>query len=161
MEKIIDDLAKLCMKHKVTVATAESCTGGNIARSITQRAGSSWYFKGGIVSYCDEAKIHVLGVHPDTIEEHTAESRLTAMSMAGNAIEKFNTDYGVSTTGFAGPEPSKDGLFVWISVQGPNRCNKLKIVFETTDRLLNIETATIAAIEELIKMIDYDNEANV
>lgn len=96
-------IAKLKKLHK-TIATAESCTGGLIAKKLTDVPGSSEVFKSGIVSYCNEIKESVLGVDAHTIEKYTAVSANTAMEMAKGARLLLNADIGISATGYAGPD---------------------------------------------------------
>ncbi len=87
----------------VTVAAAESLTGGNVSARITAISGSSTYFLGGIVAYSNEAKAALLGVDPTLIERHGAVSPEVADAMASGALERFEADVGVSITGVAGP----------------------------------------------------------
>lgn len=86
-----------------TLAVAESCTGGSISARITAMAGASEYFLGGVTSYSNEAKISILGVSTDDIEKYGAVSETVARQMATGVLERFGADYGVSTTGVAGP----------------------------------------------------------
>lgn len=86
-----------------TLAIAESCTGGNVAERFTQNAGASAYFNGGVVTYATESKIKVLGVSKDLIEKYSVVSAQVVEAMAKNVRELFNADYGVATTGNAGP----------------------------------------------------------
>ncbi|MBJ7882342.1 CinA family nicotinamide mononucleotide deamidase-related protein [Gelidibacter salicanalis] len=87
-----------------TVATAESCTGGKIAELFTANAGASRYFKGSVVSYATQAKIDVLGVDAQLIEEFSVVSAQVAEAMATAAIKLFDSDFAIATTGNAGPE---------------------------------------------------------
>ena len=86
-----------------TLATAESCTGGLIAVRLTNRPGSSDYFRGGIVAYADEVKQRVLGVSPETLATVGAVSEPVAREMARGAQERLGTDYAIAVTGIAGP----------------------------------------------------------
>lgn len=86
-----------------TLATAESCTGGKIAESLTSIAGASNYFKGSIVSYATQSKIDVLHIPEDLIKTHSVVSAEVAEAMATNVLQIFNTDYAIATTGNAGP----------------------------------------------------------
>ena len=93
---------------RTTVSTAESCTGGLIAKLITDVSGSSAVLSGGCVSYTNEVKISVLGVDPAIIERHTEVSHACAAAMAEGARRLFGTELAVSTTGFAGPTGGTD-----------------------------------------------------
>lgn len=96
-------VGNLLKQKKLTLATAESCTGGLIAHLITNIAGSSEYFLGGIVSYSNEAKANLLGVSWHTLNEKGAVSKETVIEMAMGARKKFNADIAVSVSGVAGP----------------------------------------------------------
>lgn len=87
----------------LTVATAESCTGGLVAGRLTDRPGSSAYVLGGLVTYANSAKVALASVPPELIEEHGAVSAEVALAMATGAREALGADIGVSTTGVAGP----------------------------------------------------------
>ncbi|MBO7074315.1 MAG: competence/damage-inducible protein A [Bacteroidales bacterium] len=132
-----------------TLASAESCTGGTIAKMITAIPGSSDVFKGTVVSYATSVKEEVLGVNHDDVEKYTVVSQQVAEQMATGVRTLLKTDYAVATTGVAGPggatEENPVGT-VWIAVAGPNgvvskRCNFGK------DRGNNIERASITALE--------------
>lgn len=119
MEQRIGELLK---QKKMTVATAESCTGGLLASRLTDVSGSSAYVKGGVVSYCNEIKHAVLHVKSNTLAEFGAVSSQTAKQMASNVRLIFEADIGLSTTGVAGPSPSEGkpvGL-VYVAVVGKN-----------------------------------------
>ncbi len=96
-------VGKVLMEKKLTLALAESCTGGLIGHRITDVAGSSSYFVGGIVAYSYEAKEKLLGVHHDTLYDHGAVSHETAAEMAHGVRRVLGTDIGISVTGIAGP----------------------------------------------------------
>lgn len=100
LEKTIGDLLK---KKKLTLAIAESCTGGIISERITDISGSSEYFKGGVVSYSNEAKENIILVQKDTLIKYGAVSSETAKEMALGVRKVMNTDIGISATGIAGP----------------------------------------------------------
>ena len=107
----------------ITVSTAESCTGGLIAKLITDVSGSSAVLAGGCVSYTNEIKISVLGVDPAIIERDTEVSHACAAAMAEGARARFGTDLAVSTTGYAGPTggTERDPVgTVYIAVASPN-----------------------------------------
>jgi nicotinamide-nucleotide amidase len=93
----------VALLHGRTVAVAESCTGGLVSARLTERAGSSEYFSGGVVAYSNEAKIDVVGVDGDLIAEHGAVSDEVAEALASGALERFGADVGIGVTGVAGP----------------------------------------------------------
>jgi nicotinamide-nucleotide amidase len=86
-----------------TLSVAESCTGGSVARLLTERSGSSEFFVGGAVTYANSAKRDVLGVSEALLEEHGAVSGAVARAMAEGALAKFGSDMGLALTGIAGP----------------------------------------------------------
>jgi competence/damage-inducible protein CinA C-terminal domain len=116
-------LGRLLTKNKMTVSTAESCTGGKIAQLLTSIPGSSVYFKGGVVSYATEVKTEILKVPQELIEKYSVVSREVAIEMALGAQKLLQTDYAIATTGNAGPEkgdsPAEVGT-VFIALATPN-----------------------------------------
>lgn len=97
------ELVQRLDKAGLTLAAAESCTGGLIAKRVTDVAGSSSVFVGGCVTYTNKIKERLLGVNPQTLEKYTAVSEQVAMQMAEGVRERLGADIGVSTTGYAGP----------------------------------------------------------
>lgn len=102
-DTIEDAVAKLLIDKKLTIATAESCTGGLLAHRLTNVSGSSKYFIGGVVSYSNDVKIEQVGVKKETIIAHGAVSEQTAGEMATKIQNKFQSDIGIGITGIAGP----------------------------------------------------------
>ena len=96
-------LLGLCLKRGLTVATAESCTGGLIAKLLTDVSGSSAMFRGGFVTYTNALKIELLGVSEEIIDAVSEVSAACALAMADGARLRTGADMAVSTTGFAGP----------------------------------------------------------
>jgi nicotinamide-nucleotide amidase len=116
VEELIGNLLK---EKGLTVATAESCTGGNIARGLTTYAGSSEFFKGSVVAYSNDIKTTVLGVSPEDIEQSGAVSQVVGETMAQNVRRMFKSDLAVAVSGIAGPTggtTEKPVGTVWISV---------------------------------------------
>nr|MBI2905204.1 CinA family protein [Chloroflexota bacterium] len=105
--------------RKLTLAAAESCTGGLVCHRLTNVPGSSVYFLGGVVAYAYEAKEQLLGVHHTTLYDHGAVSKETAIEMARGARRLFGADIAVSVTGIAGPGgglPNKPVGLTWIAL---------------------------------------------
>lgn len=102
-------LIELLKDKGMTVSVAESCTGGILSAALVDIPGASAVFPGGIISYSDEVKSHVLGVDPQAIQKYTAVSSEVASQMARCVAEKFSTDAAISVTGYAGPSGGDDG----------------------------------------------------
>lgn len=98
--KVVSDLLK---QHHLTIACAESCTGGQIAKLLNEIPGASSYFNGGVVAYATQSKIDILGVSETLIREHSVVSEQVALEMALGAQRLFKTDMAIATTGNAGP----------------------------------------------------------
>lgn len=96
-------IAKLLSQKEMTLATAESFTGGKIAQQITSIPGASNYFKGSMVTYSTETKINVLGIDEVLVEKYSVVSEEVAVAMAKNVKQILNTDFAIATTGNAGP----------------------------------------------------------
>ncbi len=107
LEALIDELHGLLLGSGVTVATAESLTGGRVAAALTARGGSSAYFLGGVVSYASSVKESVLGVPAEVIDRDGTVSEGCARAMAEGVRRLTGATYGVSTTGVAGPDSSE------------------------------------------------------
>ncbi|RED23841.1 competence/damage-inducible protein cinA [Flavobacterium cutihirudinis] len=102
-ETIETVIAKFLTKQNKTISTAESCTGGRIASLLSSVQGASKYFKGSVVSYATEAKVNVLGISQDLIDQFSVVSAEVASAMALSVKEMLKTDYAIATTGNAGP----------------------------------------------------------
>jgi nicotinamide-nucleotide amidase len=101
LEELIGDML---VERGLTIAVAESCTGGLIGNLLTDVPGSSRYFMGGIIVYSNRSKVDLLGVSPETIETYGAVSTQTAEEMAHGVKKRFNSHMGLSVTGIAGPD---------------------------------------------------------
>lgn len=134
-----------------SLATAESCTGGTIAKKIVSKSGASAYFKGGIVAYSNQAKAEILGVSPALLKKYGAVSRQVVLAMAEGASKIFKADYAVSTSGIAGPSGGsikKPVGLVWIGVLTPTKLIAKKFIFKGS-RSAVIRQATNKALELL------------
>ncbi|MEM7263385.1 MAG: CinA family nicotinamide mononucleotide deamidase-related protein [Planctomycetota bacterium] len=140
----------------VTLATAESCTGGMIAAALTQFAGSSAYFLGSAVTYANAAKVDVLGVGSETLDSHGAVSDEVAREMAAGARERFGADYAVSVTGIAGPgggSPEKPVGQVHIGIAGPDGVTARGFRFSGSRATIRERTVT-AALDSVRRAMD-------
>ena len=99
----LNKLHQLCVEKGVSIAVAESCTAGIIASKLTTLPGSSSFFKGGVVAYQNEIKIKILEVSQSIIDEKTEVSAEVVRQMAKSVLEKFDTDFAIATSGYAGP----------------------------------------------------------
>ena len=141
--------------RRVSVATAESCTGGNIARLITSVPGASEFFCGGIVAYSNEVKKQVLGVSAEDLEKQGAVSQTVALQMARGARKVTGAQWAVATTGVAGPgggSAQKPVGTVWIAVAGPEKEMAQEFHFASA-RERNIAKASVKALELLVEQI--------
>jgi nicotinamide-nucleotide amidase len=151
VNKVSDEMKK----YQVTVATAESCTGGLLAHTLTNISGSSDYFDCGVVSYSNKAKIELLGVKEQLLKKYGAVSKEVAAAMA-KAIQKHaSVDYGLSTTGIAGPTGGTNekpvGL-VYIGISMNEGVVVKKFLF-AGDRLTNKDSTCTAALELLLETL--------
>ena len=150
MQALVHDI--MC-KRGLTLATAESCTGGTIASRFTAMAGASAYFLGGVVAYANEAKRDILGVNYDNIMEHGAVSECVARQMAEGVRRITGADYAIATTGIAGPTGGSEAKpvgTVWMAVATPHRTVAMMRA-SGSDRGQIINRASAYAIEMLYK----------
>jgi nicotinamide-nucleotide amidase len=143
------------LEKNYLMGSAESCTGGNIAHSITAVAGSSQVFAGTVVSYSNDVKHNVLGVKSETLNEFGAVSRQTVEQMLSGACKVLGTNCAVATSGIAGPgggTPEKPVGTVWIGAKTPNEMVVTEYHFPgNRERVINRATAT--AMLMLIKLL--------
>lgn len=152
---IAASLGERLVSDMKTIATAESCTGGNIAHFITLNPGSSHYFKGGVVSYANEVKCDVLGVDAGDLEKYGAVSEQVAIQMAQGVRALLHTDYAIATTGIAGPDGGSDEKpvgTVWIAVADAAGCQTEKCCFPTSRDNFIERTSNYALLMLLKKM---------
>jgi len=117
------EIGALLSNRGLTLATAESSTGGLVAHRLTSVSGSSAYYLGGLVTYSNEAKEALLGVRHETLLAHGAVSEETAQEMARGARERLGADLGIATTGIAGPTggtPEKPVGLVFVALSAAN-----------------------------------------
>lgn len=158
---LVEVIGKMLDEKGKFLASAESCTGGYIAHLITSRSGSSGSYKGGIISYANEAKELVLGVAHSTIVTHGAVSEETVKEMVEGVRERLNVDYAVATSGVMGPNggtKEKPVGTVWIAVCSKNRTLAQKH-FAHMDRKRNIEITALIALNMLRQFIIEEEAA--
>jgi nicotinamide-nucleotide amidase len=142
---------KLLRSKNMTMCTAESCTGGEIAHLITSVPGSSDYFRGSVVAYDNSIKHKVLGVRQETLKKFGAVSEETVREMAEGVRKLMHTDFAVATSGIAGPDggtAEKPVGTVWIAVATPSGTIAEKRAFGN-DRAINIRRSSFAALNLL------------
>ena len=152
VEQILGDLLK---SRHLTLATAESCTGGNIAHEITSISGSSEYFRGTVVAYANDVKQQLLGVDTEILANDGAVSEPTVRAMATGACKAIGTDCAIATSGIAGPgggSPDKPVGTVWIAAKCADNIVAKKYHFPgSRDRV--IDRASTTALIMLIELI--------
>ena len=151
----VEEIAALLQERHLTLGTAESCTGGRIAHLITSYAGSSSYFKGGVVWYLNEIKDGVVGVWEEGMGGMGAGSEPGGGQMGKGAIRVLNCDCAVATSGIAGPGgavPGKPVGTVWIAAAYKDKIISRCFHFPS-DRIGNIEASAEMALELLWKII--------
>ena len=154
--RIEELLGNILRDRGLTLSTAESCTGGNVAHKITTIAGSSDYYKGSVVSYANEIKSSMLNVQSAVIEQYGAVSSQVVELMARNSVNMLQTDCAIAISGIAGPgggTPDKPVGTVWICTITPDNTTTQKYQFGTS-REENINRATNMAILQLIKTLN-------
>lgn len=148
LEGLAQRLQRACLGGGLTVAVAESCTGGRIAHAITLVPGSSGYFLGGVVSYADQVKRDVLGVPSSVLEQHGAVSAQTAIAMASGVRERLGADLAVSVTGVAGPDggsAAKPVGLTYVGLADAAGTDVRRFQWDG-DRVANIDASAAAAL---------------
>jgi nicotinamide-nucleotide amidase len=152
-----EEVGTLLLAQGLTLATAESCTGGLVAHRLTNVPGSSAYYLGGVVSYANSAKEDLLGVRHDTLLAHGAVSEETAREMARGARRLLHADLALSITGIAGPTggtPGKPVGLVYIALSAPDAelCRRHGW---SGDRLANKEQSAETALRLLLDYLQH------
>lgn len=151
-EPILEEtVGQLLTAHQLTLAVAESCTGGLIAHRLTNIPGSSTYFLGGVVAYAYDVKEHLLGVSHATLYDYGAVSEQTAREMARGVRRALGTDVGLSVTGIAGPGggmPGKPVGLTWVALSARNVERARDFTWDG-DRASNKAQSAEAALELL------------
>jgi nicotinamide-nucleotide amidase len=159
MDELSAKVGLLLSQRGLTLALAESCTGGLIAHHVTNVPGSSAYFLGGVVSYANSIKEEILGVPPATLEERGAVSEETASAMARGARELFRSDIAVSVTGIAGPtggtESKPVGLvYIALDAAGFHTCEEH--IWPGASRIDTKRRSAQASLQLLVRYLTGD-----
>jgi len=123
-QQLATEVARMLVKKSLTLATAESCTGGAIGALLTSLVGSSAWFNGGVISYSNASKIKLLNVNPDAIDNYGAVSQAVVEAMAIGGCQALGADLCVAVSGVAGPgggTSAKPVGSVWIAWCGPEQ----------------------------------------
>lgn len=152
-------VGELLTERGETVAVAESCTGGLIGSLLTDIPGSSAYFDRSLVTYSNRAKVDLLGVRSKTLDEHGAVSEPTARQMATGVRNSASTDWGVSTTGVAGPgggtERTPVGtIFIGVSQTATDETERVSQYEFDGNRLENKSQFAGQALSDLIDAVE-------
>lgn len=162
MDDIVEKLAKLLRQKRMMLVTAESCTGGLIAATITQKPGISDVFERGYVTYSNQAKIDCLGVSPVTLEKFGAVSPQAAEEMAIGALKNSRAQLAVSVTGIAGPDGGSAekpvGLVYFGYALSGGSSGSIEHQFEG-DRTAIQSRAARTALHHILSIIEPDNAA--
>jgi PncC family amidohydrolase len=149
---LAERLQAICLERGLTLATAESCTGGLVADTLTDVPGSSGYMLGGIVAYADRVKERQLGVAAELLVTHGAVSAQVARAMAVGVRERFEADLGVAVTGIAGPgggTTAKPVGLTYVAVALSSAVEVRRFAW-AGDRGANKRSSAVAVLELLI-----------
>jgi len=152
----IDKLHKQLIKKKITISVAESCTGGLLSSKLTKLSGSSKYFKMGLITYSNNAKINILKVKKNIIDNHGAVSQECCKSMVENLSKLSRSKINISITGVAGPEGGtkyKPVGLVFIGIKKGNKILIIKNLFGKKKRSIIQNNTVEKCINLLIKII--------
>jgi PncC family amidohydrolase len=154
--ELAERLQARCLGLHLTVATAESCTGGLVAHAITEVAGSSGYLRGGFIAYADDVKSALVGVPGDVISAHGAVSAQVAKAMAEGTRTRLGTDLAVAVTGIAGPAGGSDAKPVGLTYVAVADAVGVAVRRFTWigDRSANKRSSAVAALELLLERAD-------
>ena len=158
MKRLSKKIFQLFHNSGMTLATAESCTAGAIAKAIVETAGASAYFKGGIVSYTNEVKEKLLGVNHEVLETQTAVCEEVAREMVIGACASLNADYAVAATGLAGPGGGTEAIPVGTIFIACGRKDRVVVrrLQQDLGRAQNLKHATAEALQLIIDFFDEE-----
>ena len=149
------EISEYFWKEGFTLATAESCTAGNVAAIITAIPGSSQFYKGGVVAYADQAKIEILSVSSETLQTYGPVSEQTVTEMANGVMKAFHSEYAIATTGIAGPSGGTHEIpvgTIWIAAACKDKVLTVKLT-EDEGREKNVQAATKKSLQLLLELV--------
>ena len=156
ISRLVGQLASRLLENGHRITTAESCTGGLIAKTLTDLPGSSGWFERGFITYSNTAKVEMLAVPAAEIETHGAVSQPVVRAMARGALLHSRADYSVAVTGIAGPDGGSAGKpvgTVWVAVASSARCKARQHCF-AGDRNAVREATLRVALQAVLELMD-------
>ncbi|MFA5033823.1 MAG: CinA family protein [bacterium] len=151
------ELARILKEKKLTISVVESCSGGLIQKIITDTAGSSEYFLGGVVAYSNELKEKLIGVKHSTLLKYGAVSKETSVELANGITKITGSDIGISTTGIAGPgggTKDKPVGLVYIGICIGKKTTSYKYLFKGNREKIRKQTAE-EGLKKVIEMLNF------
>jgi nicotinamide-nucleotide amidase len=159
MQDLVETLTELLLKKGMKLITAESCTGGLLAATITHKPGASEVYDRGFITYSNESKMDLLGVPKELLDTHGAVSAEVAKAMAEGALERSDADLAVSITGIAGPDGGTKekpvGLVYFGYALKGGSAGSMKQIFSGARKEIQTQ-ATIMALKHLIVVLGAD-----
>lgn len=156
LDQTAEQLGKILLASGWHLTTAESCTAGLISMTLAAVESSGDFYTSGFVTYSENAKIRLLGVHPDTLKQHTAVSEQTAREMVQGACARSGEPVGLSITGYAGPDGGDDGTpagTIWFGWMLPDGTDEAECHQFSGDPKSVMEQGTQFALQGLIKRL--------
>lgn len=156
LNQTAEQLGKILLASGWHLTTAESCTAGLISMTLAAVESSGDFYTSGFVTYSENAKIRLLGVHPDTLKQHTAVSEQTAREMVQGACARSGEPVGLSITGYAGPDGGDDGTpagTIWFGWMLPDGTDEAECHQFSGDPKSVMEQGTEFALQGLIKRL--------
>ena len=153
---LAEEINNILAQRGLTLATAESCTGGGIAAAITAIPGSSAVFKGAVVAYANEIKQTILRVSEETLLQHGAVSEATVREMVAGAARLMQTDCAIATSGIAGPgggTKEKPVGTVWVATYIKGDIKSHLLTLDDNGRATNIDATIAAALQMLLSLL--------
>lgn len=156
IEELSTTIGKFLIKHNMKLSVAESCTGGLLGASLTDIAGSSAYFRGGVIAYDNQIKHQLLDVEEPVLDRYGAVSKQTVIAMAKGVCKLFNTECAISVSGIAGPgggTVQKPVGLVFIGIAICDKLESIRYIFSGNRQQVRLQTVQ-ASLEQFLRMAD-------